>query len=175
MKSKIIVLIFIIISLSIAIPSSTNGTQSASPVSYPHNLRTTAVTQPISGSNPQLSGISVTLTKVSYQQISGGCYNAQISLNITSSLSFTFRVFMFNFYLFEAGQNLTIQNDINYARVNNTFSEVVLFPSTPIILVLMFQSFCLQPATIGTRIIYVAYDDGIRFYKTQVVPLSGFF
>lgn len=112
--------------------------------------------------------ITVAFLGQAHQTISAGCYDVQVNLNITSTLTRTFTIAMDHFFIFESGTSLTIQNQPYWTQANNTLLTVILFPNNPIILTITFHNFC--PINVSNLAVNLFYENNVITYEVRIFP-----
>lgn len=121
-----------------------------------------------SATSPQPTGINAVFLSQTNQLISPNCYNVQVRLNVTDFNSSLFHVSMNRFYLFEQAPNLEVRDQSYYQKANNTLTDLILFPSNPLIIDVTFANFCLVP--IANPSVWLFYDNGFSSYRTKIFP-----
>jgi len=122
---------------------------------------------PVSGADsPVLPKISVAFISQAHQIVSPGCFNIQVTLNVTSNLSTAYFIGMQKFYIYESNPSLTVNNQQYWAQSNNTVSPIILFPSNTIQLVINFANFCIISST-GIEV-FLLYNDPSTPYTTRI-------
>jgi hypothetical protein len=116
--------------------------------------------------NPVAQGLILTVQGQAHQQVSPGCYNAQIQMSAIWNDTGTFAIFLPDFYLYGAGANLQVANSTYYSQPNNRINSLLLFPNVSIALILSFTKFCLVT---GATQVWLFYSDGTVTFKQEII------
>src|SRR5713101_3631077 len=121
---------------------------------------------PVSGGSGTLPTLTVTLINQAYQSLGNNCYAAQITLNITSTLTTVRTITIRNIYLYALWNGITLSNSTNYVNPTNTISQLIIFPATTEDIQLDFNNFCLPLGISGLKVFL--YDSTSGF-KVEII------